>query len=147
MQGNSDDTVDTPNPLGTLNYADDDVEKPLWNTGTNAWSDVTVNTVSESGNYTWVGSTFLYDNGAKLTETGYDAVPTSNGGYYMQVSYDVTVSGNTVSHTKYVPLPATVRNHDYTVKATVEQAVTGDLVINYVVTPWETKTIDVPPFN
>lgn len=145
MQGNSDENVTTPQPLGTLTNGT--VEKPLRNTGTNEWSDVTVNTVSESGNYTWVGSTFLYENAAVLTETGYDAVPTSNGGYYMQVSYDVTVSDNTVSHTKYVPLPAIVRNHDYTVKATVEQAVNGRLVINYEVTNWESATINVPDFN
>ena len=150
MQGNSDESVTTPNPLGTLNYAND-VSKQMWNTATNKWSNVTVSAVAENGDvnddYTWVGSTFLYENGAALTETGYDTLPTSNGGYYMQVKYDVTVSGKTESHTKYVPLPATVRNHDYTVKATVEQAVNGHLVINYVVTEWETKTIDVPPFN
>ena len=150
MQGNSDEAATTPQPLGTLNYADN-VSKQMWNTATNAWSDVTVSAVAVNGDvnddYTWVGSTFLYENGAALTETGYDTEPTSNGGYYMQVKYDVTVSGKTESHTKYVPLPATVRNHDYTVKATVEQAVNGHLVINYVVTEWETKTIDVPPFN
>ena len=152
MQGNSDESVTTPNPLGTLNYAND-VSKQMWNTDKNdkKWNDVTVSAVAVNGDvsddYTWVGSTFLYENGAALTETGYDTLPTSNGGYYMQVKYDVTVSGKTESHTKYVPLPATVRNHDYTVKATVEQAVNGHLVINYVVTPWETKTIDVPPFN
>ena len=150
MQGNSDEAATTPQPLGTLNYADN-VSKQMWNTATNAWSDVTVSAVAVNGDvnddYTWVGSTFLYENGAALTETGYDTLPTSNGGYYMQVKYDVTVSGKTESHTKYVPLPATVRNHDYTVKATVEQAVNGHLVINYVVTEWETKTIDVPPFN
>lgn len=149
MQGNSDESVDLPNPLGKLNY--DAVSKQMWNTATNAWSEVTVSAVAVNGDvnddYTWVGSTFLYENGAALTETGYDTLPTSNGGYYMQVKYDVTVSGKTESHTKYVPLPATVRNHDYTVKATVEQAVNGHLVINYVVTEWETKTIDVPPFN
>lgn len=149
MQGNSDESVDLPNPLGTLKY--DAVSKQMWNTATNAWSYVEVDAVAANGDvnddYTWVGSTFLYENGAALTETGYDTLPTSNGGYYMQVEYDVTVSGKTESHTKYVPLPATVRNHDYTVKATVEQAVNGHLVINYVVTEWETKTIDVPPFN
>lgn len=149
MQGNSDESVDLPNPLGTLKY--DAVSKPMWNTATNAWSAVVVDAVASNGDvnddYTWVGSTFLYENGAALTETGYDTLPTSNGGYYMQVKYNVTVSGKTESHTKYVPLPATVRNHDYTVKATVEQAVTGDLVINYVVTPWEATEIDVPDFN
>ena len=149
MQGNSDEGVTTPQPLGTLKY--DAVSKQMWNTATNAWSNVVVDAVAANGDvnddYTWVGSTFLYENGAVLTETGYDTLPTSNGGYYMQVKYDVTVSGKTESHTKYVPLPATVRNHDYTVKATVEQAVTGDLVINYEVTEWVTKTIDVPPFN
>ena len=149
MQGNSDEGVFLPNPLGTLKY--DAVSKQMWNTATNAWSAVAVSAVAENGDvnddYTWVGSTFLYENGAALTETGYDTLPSSNGGYYMQVKYDVTVSGKTESHTKYVPLPATVRNHDYTVKATVEQAVNGHLVINYVVTEWETKTIDVPDFN
>ena len=150
MQGNSDEAATTPQPLGTLNYADN-VSKQMWNTATNSWSNVVVDAVAVNGDvnddYTWVGSTFLYENGAALTETGYDTEPKSNGGYYMQVKYDVTVSGKTESHTKYVPLPATVRNHDYTVKATVEQAVNGHLVINYVVTEWETKTIDVPPFN
>ena len=152
MQGNSDEAATTPQPLGTLNYAND-VSKQMWNTDKNdkKWNDVTVSAVAENGDvsdpYTWVGSTFLYENGAALTETGYDTLPTSNGGYYMQVKYDVTVSGKTESHTKYVPLPATIRNHDYTVKATVEQAVTGDLVINYVVTPWEATEIDVPDFN
>lgn len=153
MQGNSDESAKTPNPLGTLNYADN-VSKQMWNTATNKWSDVVVDAVAENGDvnddYTWVGSTFLYENGAALDIDGYDTKPTGgadNGGYYMQVKYDVTVSGKTESHTKYVPLPATVRNHDYTVKATVEQAVNGHLVINYVVTEWETKTIDVPPFN
>ncbi len=149
MQGNSDEGVTLPDPLGTLKY--DAVSKQMWNTSTNAWSAVAVSAVAVNGDvnddYTWVGSTFLYENGAALTETGYDTLPTSNGGYYMQVKYNVTVSGKTESHTKYVPLPATVRNHDYTVKATVEQAVNGHLVINYVVTEWETKTIDVPPFN
>ena len=149
MQGNSDEAATTPQPLGTLKY--DAVSKQMWNTATNAWSEVTVSAVASNGDvndpYTWVGSTFLYENGAKLTETGYDTLPTSNGGYYMLVVYDVTVSGKTESHTKYAPLPATIRNHDYTVKATVEQAVNGHLVINYVVTEWETKTIDVPPFN
>ena len=149
MQGNSDESVTLPNPLGTLNYGA--VSKQMWNTATNAWSNIAVDAVAVNGDvnddYTWVGSTFLYENGAALTETGYDTLPTSNGGYYMQVKYNVTVSGKTESHTKYVPLPATVRNHDYTVKATVEQAVNGSLVINYIVTEWETKTIDVPPFN
>lgn len=149
MQGNSDEAATTPQPLGTLKY--DAVSKQMWNTATNAWSAVVVDAVAANGNvnddYTWVGSTFLYENGDALTETGYDTLPTSNDGYYMQVKYDVTVSGKTESHTKYVPLPATIRNHDYTVKATVEQAVNGELVINYVVTEWETKTIDVPPFN
>ena len=150
MQGNSDESAILPNPLGTLNYADN-VSKQMWNTATNAWSNVVVDAVAVNGDvnddYTWVGSTFLYENGAALTETGYDTLPTSNGGYYMQVKYDVTVSGKTESHTKYVPLPATVRNHDYTVKATVEQSVNGSLVINYIVTEWETATINVPPFN
>ena len=149
MQGNSDKAATTPQPLGELTNGA--VEKQMWNTATNAWSEVEIDAVAESGDvnddYTWVGSTFLYENGAALTETGYDTLPTSNGGYYMQVKYDVTVSDKTESHTKYVPLPATVRNHDYTVKATVEQAVNGHLVINYVVTEWETKTINVPPFN
>ena len=157
MQGNSDEAATTPQPLGTLNYAND-VSKQMWNTTiktttntTIKWSEVVVDAVAANGNvndpYTWVGSTFLYENGAALTETGYDTEPKSNGGYYMQVKYNVTVSGKTESHTKYVPLPATIRNHDYTVKATVEQAVNGHLVINYVVTPWETTEIDVPDFN
>ena len=73
MQGNSDETVTTPQPLGTLNYAND-VSKQMWNTSTNAWSAVVEDAVASNGDvndpYTWVGSTFLYENGAALTETG-----------------------------------------------------------------------------
>jgi hypothetical protein len=149
MQGNCDMDVAVPQQLNTLLLRKARVEKQLWNTSTSKWAPVTVDAVNGDVNdpYTWVGSTFLYENDEALIETGYDAVPTSNGGYYMQINYNVTVSDKTESHTKYVPLPATVRNHDYTVKATVEQAVSGRLVINYIVTEWETETIDVPPFN
>lgn len=152
MQGNCDMDVAVPQPLDPLFLRKDAINKQLWNTSTSKWTSVTVDAVAVSGDvndpYTWVGSTFLYENDEALTETGYDTLPTSNGGYYMQITYDMTVSDNTESNiVKYVPLPAIVRNHDYTVKATVEQAVDGHLVINYVVTEWETKTIDVPPFN
>jgi hypothetical protein len=152
MQGNCDMDVAVPQQLNTLLLRKARVEKQLWNTSTSKWAPVTVDAVAVNGDvndpYTWVGSTFLYENDEKLIETSYDSKPTSNGGYYMQITYDMTVSGNTESNiVKYVPLPAIVRNHDYTVKATVEQAVSGTLVINYIVTEWETKTIDVPPFN
>ena len=154
MQGNCDMDMDVavPQSLDPLFLRKAAVDKQLWNTSTNKWTYVTVDAVAVNGNvndpYTWVGSTFLYENDEALTETSYDSKPDSNGGYYMQITYDMTVSGNTESDiVKYVPLPAIVRNHDYTVKATVEKAVNGHLVINYIVTEWETKTIDVPPFN
>ena len=96
--------------------------------------------------YTWVASAFLHENANALTATtNYETAPSGNGGYYMAITYQI--EGETGSTTRYVPLPAVVRNHDIQVLATVEKNVTGNIVINYLVTDWTEKSINVPSFN
>ena len=110
--------------------------------------DKTATDVDEEGKpaYTWVASAFLHENANALTATtNYETAPTSNGGYYMAITYQI--EGETGTTTRYVPLPAVVRNHDYQVLATVEKNVTGNIVINYLVTEWTEQSINVPSFN
>lgn len=146
MQGLSDSTITVPNWLGTVSFAAG--ERAMYNTTTNDAVSFTSTEIADSDSYTWIGSAFLYENKEQLDDTSeYATVPTGNGGYYMEVNYTVNVNNITESLTKYVALPPVVRNHDYQIKATVDQAVNGELVVNYIVTEWETKTIDVPPFN
>jgi hypothetical protein len=95
--------------------------------------------------YTWVASTFLFENNNDApTPVGFDYSSQQGDGYNMYIKYQV--NGETPVEV-YTPLGKVVRNHDYTIKATVEQAVSGTLVINYIVTEWESTTIDVPDFN
>ena len=110
--------------------------------------EATATDVDEEGKpaYTWVASAFLHENANALTATtNYETTPTGNGGYYMAITYQI--EGETGTTTRYVPLPAVVRNHDYQVLATVEKNVTGNIVINYLVTEWTEQSINVPSFN
>ena len=159
MQGLSDSTITVPNWLGDVT-ASQEGERAMWNTTTGdvasftatEIADTALSTGADTDTYTWIGSAFLYENKGELKNaTEYDTVPTGDGdnegGYYMVVNYTVTVNNETKQVTKYVALPPVVRNHDYQIKATVEQTVTGDLVINYYVTEWTPVPIVVPPFN
>lgn len=157
MQGLSDASVTKPDWLGTVSFAAG--ERAMNNTTNDVASftaktieDTAISTGADTDTYTWIGSAFLYENKGELTNASeYDSVPTgtgdNEGGYYMEVSYTVNVNDETEDLTKYVALPPVVRNHDYQIKATVAQTVTGDLVINYYVTEWTEQTINVPSFD
>lgn len=123
-----------------------------------------ITTIYENDEYDFVGSAFIYENENALTDTeDYATAPTGNNGYYLAITYVYNrenpdsmfeadgslienVSGNTTV-TRYVALPKIVRNHDYQIKATVQVNVTGTLIVKYLVTDWETQTINVPSFN
>lgn len=129
-------------------------ERAMWNTTTGDVASFTAKSITAlmaDNAFDFVASTFLYENGNAVVtadENWGEPADTGNGGYYMEITYRTQAGSNAAeTHTRYVPLPQVVRNHDYQIKATVDQAVNGELVVNYIVTEWETKTIDVPPFN
>ena len=62
----------------------------------------------------------------------YQAVPTGNG-YYYKITYKIGNNGDEL--TRYVPLPAIVRNHDYQVRVFVRED--GGVSVNYIVADWE----------
>lgn len=82
--------------------------------------------------YDYVTSHFLYENTGSYNG-GWDKAST-NGGYYMKVTYDITpdVTGDDI--TQIVWLPAVVRNHDYQVRALVDAG--GKLNLNLTVNDW-----------
>ncbi|MBO5696870.1 MAG: hypothetical protein J6R90_00560 [Alistipes sp.] len=134
QEGNAGDDVSVPDVVPNITYTAGAAAKPLHNDyGENsalAFSPIT----ASATDYTWVGSTFIYENEEALPKDTekYDAEPTGNAGYYMQISY--TVSEDDAVYTKYVALPAVVRNHDYQVKATVNAG--GEMIFNIVVNEW-----------
>lgn len=85
----------------------------------------------ESGNFTWVASTFLLenDNEAAYGVGAYDT-PQGNG-YNLRVTYKV---GDGEPVEVYTPLGKVVRNHDYKVYATVNAG--GEMIFNIVVNEW-----------
>lgn len=135
-------------------------------TDANLESEYVATPITEIDAYTWVGSAFLYENDAEevVVKDDYTGITTDNGGYYMAITYvynsntpDTIVdadgnynadgTGNSKAITRFVPLPKIVRNHDYQIKAEVSVNVSGELVVNYLVTDWSTSDVDVPSFN
>ena len=133
QQGNAGENVTSPVIYpDTFPYGDSAGSRQLYNTNTDSVNDFADITAS-STDYTWAGSTFIYENAQALTNTDdFKTVPTGNQGYYMEISYQVT--GDTTPHTRYVALPAVVRNHDYQVKATVDAG--GELTFTVIVNEW-----------
>lgn len=147
QQGNAGDDVEVPAVVPDITYQSGADAKPLYNTyGENSaleFSPITASITASVTDYTWAGSTFIYENEAALQNntTEYKTVPTGNNGYYMQISYQV--SGDTQTYTRYVALPAVVRNHDYQVKATVDAG--GKMTLTIHVNEWtedEDQVID-----
>lgn len=133
QQGNAGENVTSPDVYPAFPYGTSAGTRQLYNAVTadsaNDFADVVANTTT----YTWAGSTFIYENAQVLTNTtDYKTVPTGNNGYYMEISYQV--SGDTQTYTRYVALPAVVRNHDYQVKATVDAG--GELTFTVIVNEW-----------
>ena len=85
----------------------------------------------ESGDFTWVASTFLLenDNEAAYGVGAYDAP--QGEGYNLRVRYKV---GDGEPVEVYTPLGKVVRNHDYKVYATVNAG--GEMIFNIVVNEW-----------
>ncbi len=85
----------------------------------------------ESGNFTWVASTFLLenDNEAAYGVGAYDAP--QGDGYNLRVTYKV---GDGEPVEVYTPLGKVARNHDYKVYATVNAG--GEMIFNIVVNEW-----------
>lgn len=85
----------------------------------------------ESGDFTWVASTFLLenDNEAAYGVGAYDAP--QGEGYNLRVTYKV---GDGEPVEVYTPLGKVVRNHDYQVKATVDAG--GQMTLTILVNEW-----------
>lgn len=133
QQGNAGENVTSPAVYPAFPYGTSAGTRQLYNAVTadsaNDFADVVANTTT----YTWAGSTFIYENAETLTNTtDYKTVPTGNNGYYMEITYQV--SGDSQPYTRYVALPAVVRNHDYQVKATVDAG--GQMTLTIVVNEW-----------
>ena len=81
--------------------------------------------------FTPITSYFLYEN-----KGGSDAWNTAstNGGYYMDVTYDLTPDKDNDDKTERVWLPAVVRNHDIQVRALVNAG--GKMTLTFNVQPW-----------
>ena len=84
----------------------------------------------ESGNFTWVASTFLLENDNEA-DYGVGVYDEAQGeGYNLYVKY--TVDGQ--EYEVYTPLGKVVRNHDYQVKATVDAG--GEMALTIIVNEW-----------
>lgn len=94
----------------------------------------------ESGNFTWVASTFLLENDNEAAY-GVGAYDTPQGdGYNLRVTYKV---GDGEPVEVYTPLGKVVRNHDYKVYATVNAG--GEMILTILVNEWtedEDQVID-----
>ena len=143
QQGNAGENVTSPAVYpADFPYGTSAGTRQLYNAVTadsaNDFDDVVANTTT----YTWAGSTFIYENAEKLDNTtDFKQIPTGNNGYSMEISYKV--SGDSQTYTRYVALPAVVRNHDYQVKATVDAG--GQMTLTILVNEWtedENQVID-----
>lgn len=144
QQGNADESVKYPDVYPAFPYGTSAGTRQLYNAVTadsvNDFDDVVANTTTD----TWAGSTFIYENAQVLTNTtDYKTVPAGNNGYYMEISYQV--SGDTTTHTRYVALPAVVRNHDYQVKATVDAG--GEMDLTVIVNEWSEEDEELTDFQ
>lgn len=92
----------------------------------------------ESGDFTWVASTFLLENNNDATY-GTGAHDEAQGdGYNLYVKYQVG-EGSPVE--VYTPLGKVVRNHDYQIKATVDAG--GELSFTIEVVDWIEEKINM----
>lgn len=144
QQGNAGENVTSPAVYPTFPYGTLAGTRQLYNAVTadsaNDFDDIT----ASSTDYTWAGSTFIYENAQVLSNTeDYKTVPTGNNGYYMEISYQV--SGDTQTYTRYVALPAVVRNHDYQVKATVDAG--GEMTLTIIVNEWSVEEEELTDFQ
>ena len=94
----------------------------------------TVNALTNlvGGSYTWVASTFLYENdNDAATPSNFNYATQQGKGYNMYIKY--RVNGGTPIEV-YTPLGKVVRNHDYQIKATIDSG--GQMTLDIVVNEW-----------
>lgn len=83
------------------------------------------------GAYTWVASTFLFENNNNApTPEAFDYTTQEGDGYNMYVKYQVDGETREV----YTPLGKVVRNHDYQIMATVDAG--GQMSFDVIVNEW-----------
>ena len=83
------------------------------------------------GAYTWVASTFLFENNNDApTPEEFDYTTQEGDGYNMYVKYQVDGETREV----YTPLGKVVRNHDYQIRATVDAG--GQMSFDVIVNEW-----------
>ena len=112
----------------------------------NKQNSVTVTCVG-SGNYQFVGSTFMHESTKVCEQTSptFDlGSVTTDKGYYLEIAYKIN-NGDEIH--KLVAIPyAVVRNHDYQIKATVYAD--GQISVAYEVADWTKQewelTYDAP---
>ncbi len=113
------------------------------------------NVTSTGENWTSVGSTFLYENNnGENWETASLTSPDAYnyGAYYMQIGYSYGIDANSDTEIddvptpkqaiSYVPLPAIVRNRNYTVNATFDIS-SGIISITANITLWQQVAGDI----
>ena len=83
--------------------------------------------------FTPITSYFLYENAGGNGGAWNEA--SDDGGYYMDVTYDLTPDKDNDDKTERVWLPAVVRNHDIQVRALVNAG--GKLELTFNVQPWK----------
>lgn len=83
--------------------------------------------------YQYITSYFLYENAGGNGGAWNEA--SDDGGYYMDVTYDLTPDKENDDITERVWLPAVVRNHDIQVRALVNAG--GKLELTFNVQPWK----------
>ncbi|MBO5045181.1 MAG: hypothetical protein J6C45_09135 [Alistipes sp.] len=88
--------------------------------------------------FDYVTSHFLYEN--KGGSTVWNTAST-DGGYCMNVTYDITPDTANDDKTESVWLPAVVRNHDYQVRALVDAG--GRLNLNLTVNDWDDASEEI----
>lgn len=120
-----------------------------FNQGVVAFEPVPVNT---KDNFTLVASSYLYENhrgetySQDVTNTA-SAADYTAGVYYMEVVYAYTIGNSSETPLKsgngkcYLPLPAIVRNHKYTINATFDVTNEGSIILaSYDVKAWDEIT-------
>lgn len=102
---------------------------------------------ADDGNttYTRIGSRIIYESANVATSAENYTEPTDKDGYYYYINYTIGED----SFEKYVAIPyAVVRNHDYQVRATIENSKTKvKFSVTYTVEPWVSQTNDNITFN
>ena len=96
----------------------------------------------EDGSYTWVASTFLFENNNDAPTPGdFDYTSQQGSGYNIYVRYSVDGEEKVA----YTPLGKVVRNHDYQIKATIDSG--GKMTLNIIVNEWLEDEVQIMDYH